>query len=176
MIKKELTNVLSYITILALIIFLFTFVLYGDKNSVLAQFSFLNNDISIKTISGNSSLTENYPIEDSEGIKGIPYVFSINNSKKNKVKYQLTFINNEEQIKESGYEVLENKYLRYSIEKEDNTFTKPKTVPNDGIIYTSSINKKTTEQLKLYVWLDINSDDNVQNKMYNGIITIKEIK
>lgn len=176
MIKREIMNVLSYITILGLIVFIFTFILYGDKDSVLAQFSFLNNDISIKTIFGNKFLAENYPVEDEEGLKGTPYVFSINNSKNKKVKYQLIFVNNDEEIEKAGYQKLDNKYLRYSLEKENNDYTVPKSIPEDGIIYESIINKKTKEEFKLYVWLDINSDSNVQNKMYNGVLIINEIK
>lgn len=177
--NKEIRKlVFSIISVSLFLIVATTFVYIPKQENLLSSLAFLKNEkrFYMQDLSSGVLLKEAIPTSDNEGMKNDPYIFKITNNSSSKITYQIVFKNDKEKIEKMGKEVLPNKYLRYSIKENNDNFIEPVNLTDDGIIYETVIDAKSSTVFEFKMWLDYNSDNGAMNKSFVGKIGIEEVK
>ena len=130
----------------------------------------------MEDISDGILLKDATPVTDKTGLENDPYTFQVvNNSNKN-ITYNIMFKNNKEKAEETGMEVLENHYLRYSLSLYNDTDLTATTLSDDGILLTTTITPGSKQVFNFRMWLDYNADDGAMDKVFIGTIEVEEVK
>ena len=177
--KKEIRKrILSIIFVSTFLIISTSFIYLPNHKNLVSALAFLNSEQSfyMEDVSEGVLLKDATPMKDSDGLKNDPYTFRVvNNSKKN-ITYQVVFKNNEDKAKESGKEVLDNKYLKYSISDTNGNNIEVKTLADDGILLTTTITPGSKQVLDFRMWLDYDADEGAMDKIFIGTLEVKEVK
>lgn len=170
--------VFSIISVSLFLIIMTSFVYLPKQRNLLSSLAFLQNQqrFYVQDLSNGILLKDAYPTSDSVGLNNEPYKFKIVNTSNSQITYKIVFQNNEEQAKLKGKEVLPNKYLRYTLNKENEAIEAIKNLSDDGIIYTATIDAKSEEIFEFRMWLDYNADNGAMNKVFVGKIETVEVK
>lgn len=174
-IKKRLLEI-AFVSIFLIVVT--SFVYLPNHKNLLSALAFLDGQQSfyMEDISSGILLKSAVPTKDSDGLKNDPYTFRVvNNSNKN-ITYEIVFKSNSEKAKERGKEVLPNHYLKYSVSNSDDTNLEAKTLPDDGILLTTTIPPHTNQVFNFRMWLDFDADDGAMDKIFIGTLEVNEIK
>ena len=177
--KKDIRkHVLSIIFVSIFLILMTTFVYLPNSQNLASALAFLNGQQAfyMEDVSTGLLLKDAVPIKDSEGLKIEPYTFRVVNNTKHNITYQIVFKNSTQKAEEQNLEVLDNKYLRYSISYDGDTNLEANTLPEDGVIATFTAFPNSKQLLNFRTWLDFNADDGAMGKMFTGIIELREVK
>lgn len=155
-----------------------TFVYLTKKNNLLSSLIFLQNQqkFYMQDLSSGILLKEAIPVSDSKGLENEPYIFKVVNNSDKEITYRILFKNNIDKVKRLNKDVLPNEYLRYIVKESNIEFIEPRNLNDDGIIYETTINAKSSTVFEFKMWLDYNSDNNAMNKSFIGKIMIEEVK
>ena len=177
--KKEIRkHVLSIIFVSIFLVLSTTFIYLPNRINLVSALAFLSNEQSfyMEDISEGVLLKDAYPMKDDEGLKTEPYTFRVvNNSKKN-ITYKIIFKNNEEKAKSSGKQVLDNKYLRYSISDESNNNIEVKTLSDNSVLLETTITPGSKQVFNFRMWLDYDADEGAMDKIFIGTREVQEVK
>ena len=176
--KEIKRRLLSIISISIFLILMTTFVYLPKQQNLLSSFAFLQSQRSfyMQDLTTGVLLKDAYPTKDEMGLKNNPYTFKVVNNTNKDITYNIIFQNNETKALEREKDVLPNRYLRYSLSDINDTNLEANTLPNDGIILTTTIKANSESIFNFRMWLDYNSDEGAMNKIFIGNIKIEEIK
>lgn len=169
------SRIMSIIFILVILVVGTIYVYYPNQQELLSSFAFLQNQqgLYLEELSSGIKLAEAYPIVDEVGNQSEPYQFKIINNSNKEVKCQIIFKNQLDKIEERNLEPLPAKYLRYSLQSEDNEIIE--TLTEDEIIYETTIAANTETEFNFRLWLGTNLDAEGMGKTFIGQMEIKEI-
>lgn len=174
--KEKRGHIISIICVSLFLIIMTVFVYLPKQEMLLSSLAFLQNQqrFYIEDLSSGILLNDATPVSDERGLEFTPYRFKVVNNSDSTLEYNIIFKNNEEKAKAKGLEVLPNKYLRYSLKEGYNKALEPKTLGEDGILYTASIPANSAVIYEFRMWLDWNADNGAMNKIFIGKIEIEE--
>lgn len=169
------------VSIVSVSIFLVTmtcFVYLPKQETLASSLAFLQKQKSfyIQDLSEGILLKEAIPMSDEKGLTLDSYRFKVVNKSKADITYQIKFVSNKEKVQSQGKEVLDNKYLRYTLKEGNYDYLEPNTLNEDGIIYETMIRANREEVFEFKMWLDWNADNNAMNKVFIGKIEIEQIR
>ncbi len=109
------------------------------------------------------NLEKAYPLGEQEGLQGTPYSFQVINQGTINGKYQLYL---EDDEIEDNEERIANKYIRYSLERNDATIKVGKLDElEDNLLDEVSINRGVTNNYNLRLWIDKDADNLAMDKV-----------
>ena len=126
--------------------------------------------LSIEDLSEGVNYSNAFPIKDEEGLKQDSYVFAITNSSNNRIKYIVGF----ENVTNSSCDLLDYKYIRYSISNNNKDFSKVSNMDTDGYLTTDIIEGKNKKIYYLKFWIDYKASNEVLNKCLNFKVNITQ--
>ncbi len=173
--NKEFKNIIFFVMIIAIT---GLFVFGANNKSLQSALAFLNKKSTFymeDLTSGINQNSEKYT-NDEDGINNQAYRFKVINNSNLNINYIIKFTNNTNKVKELGYKSLDNHYLRYAIRLGNNDYSTPSNLNNDGIVLKTSIKAKSEQIYDFATWLDSNADENAQEKMFIGKISIEKVK
>lgn len=127
------------------------------------------------------NLTNAYPMYDEEGMKQIPFTFTFtNNSSNNSISYSMRVVIDEEKMNACKLEdgttcpQLDTKYIKYSYQKNDGSYSEPKLLSSqDGLIDSSIIRGDETIKNSLILWIDSEAGNEIMNHYFFGKIVLQ---
>ena len=176
--KKIFSHLMSIACIILFLVAATVYIYYPNKEQLLSSFAFLQTQegFYIKEISSNSNLTAPYPVSDEEGMNNEAYQFKVVNNTNEEKHYQLIYKNQVDIIKKRELLPLETKYLRYSINEENNKEMEPTTLSEDEVVYEAVIAPNSESTFNFRIWLGENCDEGTLGKTYIGQMELKEIE
>lgn len=176
--KEIIKRSISIISILTFLLVMTMYYYVPKKDQLLSSMAFLQNSykLSIQDVTTGILLKDATPVLDEVGMNNDPYTFKVINKSNKAVTYKIVFNNNKEKVTQKGKEVLDNKYLRYTIQEENNDYQNPSNLTEDGLIYTATINPRSEVVFNFKMWLDYDADNGAMNKVFIGTIALEEIK
>lgn len=173
--NKEFKNIMFLVVIIAIT---GLFVFGTNNDSLQSALAFLNNKSTfyMEDITNGVNQNEEKYTNDEDGINNQAYKFKVINNSNKDINYVIKFNNNKDKVKELGYESLNNKYLRYAIRLEDNEYSTPTNLNNEGMVLKTTIKAKSEQIYDFVTWLDSNADENAQEKMFIGKISVEKVK
>ncbi len=177
--KKEIRKlVFSIVRVTIFLILMTTCVYLPKQENLLSSLAFLQNqrNFYMEDVTSGILLKDANPMTDKKGLQLEPYQFKVVNDTNADITYHIIFQNNEEKAKKTGKEILPNRYLKYSLQQQDQTLVTSAILPEDGILYTTTIKAHTEEIFDFRMWLDWNADNGAMNKIFIGKIRIVEIE
>lgn len=140
--------------ILVIIYLLVASLLWKDANLSTVKALSYKNKLYLEELSKGIKLTDAYPMSDEEGAKSSGYIFRvINNTHENK-SYKIVFENS----LDDSYDILDNKYIRYQLIKNNEIVVESKTLPDDNVLYIDNIENENIYELKLWISYDASFD------------------
>lgn len=169
--------ILSIVSVSIFLVTMTCFVYLPKQETLASSFAFLQNQrqFYVQDLSDGILLKEAIPMTDEKGLTLDSYRFKVVNKSKADITYQIKFVSNKEKIKSQGKEVLDNKYLRYTLKDGNHDYLEPNTLNEDGIIYETTIDSNSEVVFEFKMWLDWNADNNSMNKVFIGKIEIEQI-
>ena len=161
------TILVSIIALIGATYALLTMTLEGDKKITLTA-----GILKVDFTEGNRINLENEaPISDSKGLKKTPYTFTITNTGNINAYYHVS-------LEEDGNNTLDNSYLKMKLTNNkgyDSGIVKVSDYGNGTfeIKGEETLEPSDTVTYQLWIWLDINADNNAQGKIHQSKIVIE---
>ena len=171
-------HVLSIVFVSIFLVLVTTFVYMPNHNTLVSAMAFLRNEQSfyMEDVTSGLLLKDSVPMEDSKGLSIDPYTFRVVNNTNHNITYKIVFKNNKEKALASNLEVLDNKYLRYSISNTNDTDLEAKTLNDDCVLATYTALPLSKQEFNFRMWLDYNSDSEAMGKIFIGSLEVVEVK
>jgi len=122
-------------------------------------------------------LVSKTPISDEEGKKSAPYRFSVENSGKAPLMYTVKIKDDDAIIKadECSNRQLEKKYIKVQFDNEEPVLLSMKE-ENDYLFYTGALVVGDSDIHEVRVWLDKDSNTNLNNEHFHGKVVVESIQ
>lgn len=168
---------ISIIVVSLFLILTTTFVYLPKQENLLSSLAFLNqiNSFYMEDLSSGLLLKNASCTKDEKGLAQDPYQFKVVNQTNRDITYQIVFQKDTKKVAQQGKEVLNNKYLRYTLKEGKQEYLEPKNLKEDGIIYEATIPKHSEVVYEFKMWLDYDADNEAMNKLLIGNIEIERI-
>ncbi len=160
------TIIISVIALIGASYALLTMTLEGDKKITLTA-----GILKVDFTEGNRINLENEaPISDSKGLKRTPYTFTITNTGNINAYYHVS-------LEEDSNNTLDNSYLKMKLTNDkgyDSGIVKVSDYGNGTfeIKGEETLEPSDTVTYQLWIWLDINADNNAQGKIHQSKIVV----
>ena len=171
--KKKLIFVVLIIIVLALG---FSYAAFSYTKSGETKHTMRTGTLLVNLEEENSlSLTNSYPVSDSDGLKGDSYNFKLNNTGTSDAKYQIILLEDNDKYVEDSCSNLKLPFnkLKYSITKDN--IEKIEALEDNGVIEESTINSKESANYKLKLWINSEAGNEVAGKHFHAKLKIKVI-
>lgn len=166
--KKRITSIVFTLTFLILS----TLLIYVPKhNELTASISFLDNRKNFYIETTGINLEKNYPIVDEIGVMTKANTFKVVNDTNKDRTYRIVLKTGN---KEKYDNIVDQDAINYSIKLNDGEWSQPTTLSENGIIYTGNIENNSEDTYQLKIWLNNNHVEKLNNKTFQGIISIYE--
>ena len=160
------TIIISVIALIGASYALLTITLEGDKEITLTA-----GILKVDFTEGNRINLENEaPISDSKGLKRTPYTFTITNTGNINAYYHVS-------LEEDSNNTLDNSYLKMKLTNNKGYDSGIVKVSDYGsgtfeIKGEETLEPSDTVTYQLWIWLDINADNNAQGKIHQSKIVV----
>lgn len=152
---------------------LYTYNKKGSKENTLAT-SYLElilDDDSDLTFGDDNA----YPIPDEFAENLNPYTFKIKNTGKGSLKYTITIIDDNEEIKKDGCEnnLIDHSLINVFFTSNGYTLASGNLSDLENDLFTTIINPDEIENYELKIWISEKADNSVMGKHYHGKVSVK---
>lgn len=181
--KKRILLILSGFIIIVIIAFvindsfsIFNYAKEGSENIIIST-----GGIEAEIISEESALNlENlYPVSDSEGLTGVPFIFSMTNTSSKSLNYTIRIESNTEKLAEcklddgTSCSELSTNYIKFSYKKNDGKYSEPAILgKNDNIIASGTISGKEKITSSIILWIDSSATNEIMNQYFYGKVIV----
>lgn len=162
----EIVSTLAFLIIL-------TCVWYGPNSSrVEAERKAVANSarLAFQDLSEGINLENALPVTDVEGESTDPYEFAITNYGLTTRGYDVVF---ENVADGTGCEVLANKYLRFTIQKGEGSYTDAVNLTENGILTSDVLLPNQKQKYRLKFWIDEAADESAMGKCFQARVSVK---
>lgn len=175
-VKKEIGQTIFSIVLTITFLGTMTWLWFGPRvkygtNGRLASMGLVGQDLVYYDLSEGINMENAYPVSDTYGLTTTPYVFQISNKGNRDWEYQIQLIR--EEIDEEN--MLEYNYLRYAIQKNEDAYSDPATIPQDGIIYVDQLNERESTVYSIKIWIDENAGNEIMDTSFTGRISVSPL-
>jgi len=132
-----------------------------------------NSNLAFLDLTDGINLENAYPVSDSVGLTNSAYSFQIENKGTDYEKYKIQFCSLEEI--DENVKILENKYLRFAIKKNNEAYTIPSNLTDEGTIFIDSIAPNETSIYSIKMWIDQDAGNEIMNSYFYGKINVVPI-
>ena len=135
-----------------------------------------NIDLVLNEKNDGINLVNSIPTYDSDGKKGEPYLFSLENRSSFSVYYTLSLVDNLDELENcststgENCELLDPRDVRYELKMGDRTFTG--TLSDSPVIGYGVINESETIDGEIRVWLNVNAENEAMGKAFLGKLKV----
>ncbi len=173
--KKK--HIISILVVSTFLILSTTFVYFPKQENFVSSLAFLHqvNSFYMEDLSSGILLKNTSCVKDEKGLQQDPYQFKVVNQTNQEITYRIVFHKDFEKINQQGKEALENHYLRYTLKEGEQAYLEPQNLNDDGILYETTIPKRSEVVYDFKMWLDYDADNGAMNKLLIGNIEIERI-
>ena len=145
----------------------------GDNEKIIYQVG----DLEVKLDESGSrdiSLDNAIPTEDSDGMKNVPYSFSLVNNAVTDLKYTIYLEEDDAAKNKCGNDcaLIPYNYVRYNLSNDSDSLKNGNLLSSSTELYTGTIESKSTDKLNLRIWLSIDADNSAMGKYYFGKLKV----
>lgn len=175
--NEKIKTILSIITTTIFLVTMTAFVYLPKQENLLSSMAFIKNinRFYIQDLSDGILLRDATPMSDKKGTSLEPFRFKVVNNSNKDITYRIVFLNNEKEANARGMEILNNRYLRYTLKDGNNEYLEPENLAEDGILYETTIAKNSEAIFEFKMWLDFDADNGAMNKVFIGTIELVEM-
>lgn len=173
--KERIKYIFSIIGVFIFLVFTTGFIYLPKQDKLLSSLAFVHNlkSFYMEDLSSGILLKDAIPVLDTVGSEYEPYQFKVVNNSDLEVTYHIVFRKKEMNLQEK--EILPNHYLRFSLKSEGTTLVDPTTLPENGILYVTTIKAHSQQTFEFRMWLDWDSDNEAMDKIFMGKVEIEKL-